>query len=432
MALGQPSVSFFKKVKKLAVDFVWSGSRSKIRYSKLIQNYHMGGLKLCDVETKYHSLKVVWVKKVLAANPNSFWVKLSSYFFPIKSQLIWQCNLSTKDVEKLSICDSLWSDILHSWCKFNFHEPNEYLQVLDQSVWCNTHLKQNKCTIINQNLINQGVMCLRDLFCEENNRFWTFQEITQNMNIQIDFLTHASLIDTIPQRWKNILQNMTFNHTAFISNTQKVMQIPIVTKYVYEKLLPNDKHDPLNLYWQRELRTDIPIAMWEKICYESPRVALEVKYRYFQYRLLQKKLVLNVLMNKWDPTISPLCTFCNLSAETTLHFFCECSIVIKFWKALFKWIKYTCGVVINWTNNDFIYQDILFNNIPGKEGWFANNIILMAKQYLYRVRCFHKRPRVIEFVAILHKNERAEYLLAIKKGKLRKHTKKWLNLYKAF
>lgn len=334
MALGCPEEQFFQQVKKLSVDFIWSGIYSKTRYAKVIQNYHDGGLKLCDIKSKYYSLKVVWVKKLLLANPHSFWVQISSYFFPINSQKIWNCNLFPVDVLNTYDRKNVWIVILYAWAKFNFCPPNGIREILDQTIWCNSCIRQNNKVMVNNVLLNQGLEKIQNLYSEQEGRFWTHCELVEKYNIQIDFLTHRGIISAIPREWKNQLSTNFESHEIYIPNTQKVIQIPRITKYVYNKILPKDTSRPLNQYWQFELKIDLPLATWENICYFSPKIALCPKLRYFQYRLLQKKLVTNNLRSKWDPEISPMCTFCQQKIETVFRIFCDCAIVIKFWKSL--------------------------------------------------------------------------------------------------
>lgn len=431
MALGQPDCNFFNKIRKLATDFVWSHSCNRVKYKKLIQGYHDGGLKLCDVETKYHSLKSIWVKKILLANRNSFWFHLAKYFLPLDPQLIWQCNISPGDVARVGGVESVWSGVWYSWSKLNYHAPQDKLEVLEQMLWCNSHIKRDSKVMINSRLLEAGLIQIKNIFSEQLNRFLTYQEICAGYNIQLDFLTYAGIIRAIPHHWKDILQNDVYygRLDPILDNTQKAIEIPNFSKYVYIKILPPYK-DTINLFWQNELKIDLPIPEWEKICYESPRVSVCVKLWYFQYRLLHRKLTTNLLQSKWDNEVSPMCVFCGVKAETVIHLFTECLVVVKFWKALFKWLKYTCDIQLNWSEE--IQEEILFNNIKGKGSWFANNLLLIVKQYIYKTKCRNTKLKIVEVVGSLAQYERTEFLLALRKGKVHKHKQKWLSFYKAF
>lgn len=53
MALGTPSKEFFKNIKQIGNRFVWKGKPPRVKYTKLVQPYMNGGLKLCDVEKNF-------------------------------------------------------------------------------------------------------------------------------------------------------------------------------------------------------------------------------------------------------------------------------------------------------------------------------------------------------------------------------------------
>ena len=64
MSLPTPSEAFFKAYKKIVTDYLWDEEVHSIRYSKLIQNYNDGGLKLVDLELKDKVLKASWVSRI--------------------------------------------------------------------------------------------------------------------------------------------------------------------------------------------------------------------------------------------------------------------------------------------------------------------------------------------------------------------------------
>lgn len=103
------------------------------------------------------------------------------------------------------------------------------------------------------------------------------------------------------------------------SNFELAVSRPDITSKVYRKILPKDKTDQCKNIWAHDLRIDIDEALWQKICFESPRASPCPKLRYFQYRLLQKKLTTNYLRAKWDPDVSGKCRFCQNCNETTIQ-----------------------------------------------------------------------------------------------------------------
>lgn len=426
MALPKPPPEFFARIKEIAVDFIWSKTNRKVRYSKLIQNYQAGGLKLCDLETKYYSLKAIWVKKALLANPNSFWYHLVHDSLPIKDSLIWQCNINPKDIQKYWHT-GLWQDVWYAWAKYNFHEPKTITQILDQTIWLNSWIKQNKKLLLNQKLKDAKIIYVRDFYNEQQNRLYTYQEFIQIVGHKMDFVTYNGIIASIPIKWKNALNgNQLQLDQNYINSTQWIVRNSQITKKIYNVILPQDRADGTRLVWNADLKVNIDECAWEKLSFESPRITNCPKLRYFQYRLLHRRLTLNTTRSKWDQSVSPLCHFCGNKKETLLHLFVECTEVIKFWKAIFKWLKYICNCKIEW--DDQIQEAILFNNRTGKNRWFLNTVLLIAKQYIYASKCLDKKLKVIEFTARLYQYQQAETLIALRTHKWKKYKKKWAPL----
>ena len=106
------------------------------------------------------------------------------------------------------------------------------------------------------------------------------------------------------------------------------------------------------------------------------------RLQYFQYKLLTKKLKINIDRSKYDPKFMDRCTFCNHSPKSVLHLMLECTKVAKLWKLLARWLTYMLKI-------DVKLEDpgtIICNNYngPGKE--IVNMILLVTKQYIYATR----------------------------------------------
>ena len=73
-------------------------------------------------------------------------------------------------------------------------------------------------------------------------------------------------------------------------------------------------------------------------------------------------------------------------------------------------------------------QKILTNHAVRNPKRIENVIVLITKQYIYKMRCIQKAPSIqaLENVIKLCKNVEAE--IAQAKGKLDAHAQKWLNI----
>lgn len=77
--------------------------------------------------------------------------------------------------------------------------------------------------------------------------------------------------------------------------------------------------------------------------------------------------------------------------------------------------------LLSWTP-----QDILFNLAHPKPAHVINLLIVCVKQYLYRQRCFVKKPFTPNVIAEFEQLYNIEYGIAKSKGKLRQHIDKWM------
>ena len=57
-----PSKQTLNQLNLIQKDFIWRDRRSKIKYSTLIGDYNNGGYKGVDIEFKFESLKIIWIR----------------------------------------------------------------------------------------------------------------------------------------------------------------------------------------------------------------------------------------------------------------------------------------------------------------------------------------------------------------------------------
>ena len=63
-----PPRQFLDQLNLLKRNFIWAGKSNKIKHSTLIGSYTEGEYKDVDIESKFKSLKIIWIKRVLDDN----------------------------------------------------------------------------------------------------------------------------------------------------------------------------------------------------------------------------------------------------------------------------------------------------------------------------------------------------------------------------
>lgn len=389
----------------------------------MIQDYRYGGLKLVDIQDKFFSLKTIHVQKLIC-NPGTDWAKMAYSCLPIQNKFIWRCNTSQKDIRKF-YGRGVWLDIWHAWSVFNYKNPTSSLEILDQPIVLNSYIRIANKPIMNQNLINMGPFYVRDLYNELENRFISYQECVQMVGQHIDFVLFHGIIRAIPEQWKKDLKKDVNIGEMYQNLSEIIIGYNKPSNRLYNlKRTAQAKIDAVPDAWKRDLNLDYNVeeADWNAICYDAVRLSICPKLRYFQYRLIHRRLTTNYTRSKYDPDCSAMCSFCKNHTETVTHLFWYCPVIADIWKNLFKWIKYICKFDIV---EDIDIETIIFCNYKGRHKWFVNTVLLITKQYIYRQKCMGKAAKIIEVLTMLHDSERTEAEIAKAKNLYHKHCKKW-------
>ena len=61
-SLPQDVLDELHRMKK---EFLWQGKRAKIKHSTMTGSHEKGGLKDVELECKFQSLRIIWIKKIL-------------------------------------------------------------------------------------------------------------------------------------------------------------------------------------------------------------------------------------------------------------------------------------------------------------------------------------------------------------------------------
>ena len=161
---------------------------------------------------------------------------------------------------------------------------------------------------------------------------------------------------------------------------------------------------------------------WNEIYSLSLKVSLETKIREFQYKVLNRDIVFtNENFLKIKMINSPQCTFCKNEIEFLEHLFSNCEITRSFWVALRSWLM-ECNINLE-PSSVFNVLIGIFN--AGEDFVIVNNLILVAKFYIYRCKLYAVKPamRVLKIkIGAIHN---IEGRIAFMRNKVEFHDKKW-------
>ena len=209
------------------------------------------------------------------------------------------------------------------------------------------------------------------------------------------------------------------------SKPEKYALFPAATKTFYWYYIETTicYSDSCCYLWAKDLKLDPDIlgTEWEKILINTHTVLNASKLRTFQYKLINRVLIINLQRAKWDHSITDTCSFCFQQKETVTHIMINCNEVTKLWKALKNWINRYFAIDVQ----EFTPRTIIFNGYEGPHSKLINTLILVMKQFIYAVKCKGQQLNFINYLSCPDYWYNIERIASWNSGNYKLFQKKW-------
>lgn len=195
----------------------------------------------------------------------------------------------------------------------------------------------------------------------------------------------------------------------------KTTKIP---KYSYSLLLDNCVAEKSMNFWSSNfVEINLNNEDWEEIHLRNFKCSIESRLRSFYFKVFHRAIAFRDFLFKIKRIETPECSFCGKEAETPIHIFCECEVVIPLWTEIENIFRLKSG------------QDFQLNNFNKIFGICKNNlftyIILCTKFFIYRCKFQDKKPHVNGLKSFIGTQKDIEHNIAKKRDKLSLHLNKW-------
>ena len=417
--LPSPANEFIDTLQSLFFKFLWGKRRPKIKQAVLFSDKECGGLKIPNIHFKNASFKAAWVKRILE-KPNYFMTENEI----LSKELFWKCNFNVKTVNQIleifKIRSMFWKDVVRSWSLINYKLPETQEEIGSQILWLNTSIQINKKVVYYPNMVNKGLLYIKDLINEHGLMDFNNFKI-KYPEANINFVQYYGLIDAIPRAWKLLLMNYVPQPTEVRHPILSIPNHKSVSKIIYGKSLPLFSQKPIEscTKWHEKIGYEFTEDEWKNIFLEIYQTSISTTLRAFQFKLLHQILATKRRLCLWKIKESDHCSFCKEEPETDLHLFVECPISVEFWSKVKNWYASMTGIRI-----DLNKLNILFgHNLPKCPA--LNIVILVAKHYLFYCSFNDNLPFLTPFLEKLKIIKDIEYVIAYKNDIIRKHNSKW-------
>ena len=178
-------------------------TRGKIHYAH--QNKARGRLRderLCSI---IKALKLNWVKR-LCSNSDAPWQYIpKSLLVNVGGPELFKCNYDIGHLNLSKCLPAFYQEIITFWQDVMASNPKSKNDVLEQIVWSNKFIKSDKKSMYLQHWCYAGILKINDLFDTQQNCSPSFDSFGNKFNVRCNFLQYFSLVNTIPQSWKKLV-----------------------------------------------------------------------------------------------------------------------------------------------------------------------------------------------------------------------------------
>ena len=191
---------FSKEVNKITFDFIWNYKPT------LFEQKTAGGLDMKDFSLFDKALKLNWVKR-LCSNSDALWQYIPKLLLAdVGGTELFKCNYDYNLLDLNNLLPAFYKQIIFYWQDIATATPKNKNEVLSQPIWNNRFLTVNKEVVFFPHWYQAGIKQISDLFDSCEGHFLSFDSFRNKFNVKCNFLQYYSILSSIPQNWKKLLQ----------------------------------------------------------------------------------------------------------------------------------------------------------------------------------------------------------------------------------
>ena len=388
ISLPSPTNEFMKQLNNTLYEFVWDGN-AKIKQTVFTKNYMEGGLNMIDVNNYNKSMKIKWLRKLVACG------KSCHKFMNNVIDTHKLFNFGMMYCEKIitNIRNDFWIDVLKSFMVFiSKCSFTKLLDVVNMPLFFNSNILVDSKHIYNKILYDCGIRYVKDLLNVDGS-FKNWLDIKTMTRNNVNFLNFYSITTSV----KTFLSK---NHILIKKDALKGCHNPSISSYffhmltksninkhVYNTLTYNDEIPSSRVKWD-SLYNNINID-WKQVHGNVFKCTKDTYTQWFQTRIIHRIIPTNSLLFKMKLIDTNSCTFCKRYEETILHLFHDCEHT----KSLINNIATILSTFDHTLQIDS--RTLLLGTRTSKVP--LDRLLLELKKYIYHCRNKQKIPSMIGF-----------------------------------
>ena len=248
--------------------------------------------------------------------------------------------MKNEDIKHLKLRLSLfWKDALHCWCQYKYEKPADGLDLLNQPIWCNSHIRVDNKVIMWKNMLNHEIHFVKDLVNRNCTpvRFFTLYELQCKYTCNINAMLHLSIKSSLQCYKHDIIDKHSKSSHHFKAN--KLCKLVKCSKYVHNLILKKIYETPTKILFKWCNNLNVQEDYVYQAFSQIYTVTIDVKLRVFQYKLLHRCIALNrCIAFRLKICETDKCSFCDMEKETIHHLSYYCVHTRNLWFDLRQWL----------------------------------------------------------------------------------------------
>ena len=407
-SLPDPSEKVVKEISKLLFTFVWGSNRNPTKRIRLSQQIQDNGLAMIDISSYIRSLKMKWIKRIVAEKHNNMCKLMPSV---LQKNFIWNYGIVALKKVLKEISNPFWKGVVEAWIYFSSVFPIPEELICNENVFHSDHTKFKNLAYPSWE--RKGIRIIGDLY--EGNKLLTWPRFKERYNLSCNYLEYNGLLHSLPKELQKDKPNGWYQHHPSISaRLQFLLSNVTFTKILVRSLMKNSRSsndiDRINRKWIRDIGDFEPLSV---LIVKNSSSA--TRYISFQFKLVMRILTTNSFLFLIKRRENERCSFCDCSPETLLHLFVTCPFVERFWNDVGRSLSMLgLGELPNKTK---IFGD--------RENCLITHVVTVAKCVIYEARFKEVKPSLYQFKASLKRDFESEKFIAMRENELDEFNRKW-------
>ena len=245
---------------------------------------------------------------------------------------IFQCNAEANQIQT-RVKHEFWRETVLAWQEVVHKEVRTTGEILNEIIWLNRNINAEKNPgIRSKACIGKGIVKVNDLYDSNKRRMYSANELAVKFGLHP--LSCQSLIRTIPQSWRKLLNEQERVITVENTSTQELLRTKKVVRWAYLNFIRKTEIRPIACEkWQDELKLS-GTHNWDMVFNRTYIVSDDRKLRWLQFQCLHRFLPTNKRLYMHGLIETNKCRHCPMYQESIAHLFWHCQNVARFWRQL--------------------------------------------------------------------------------------------------